>query len=84
MVGAVEGTLFFVSALVVVVGLAGMLVALLTGLSERRRETERQRAGPGAEDDFALALVVARAAPGAALGPCNLPADGLPLGHAAQ
>ena len=35
--GAVERTLFAVSAMVVVVGLAGMLVALLTSLSERRR-----------------------------------------------
>ncbi len=37
-VGTVEKTLFAVSALVLVVGLAGMLVALLTSLSERRRE----------------------------------------------
>jgi putative ABC transport system permease protein len=37
-VGAAERTLFAVSALVVVVGLAGMLVALLTSLNERRRE----------------------------------------------
>jgi putative ABC transport system permease protein len=36
--GGAERALFAVSALVVVVGLAGMLVALLTGLSERRRE----------------------------------------------
>ena len=36
--GAVEKTLFAVSTLVVVVGLGGMLVALLTSLSERRRE----------------------------------------------
>ena len=36
--GAAEKTLFAVSVLVVVVGLAGMLVALLTSLSERRRE----------------------------------------------
>jgi putative ABC transport system permease protein len=36
--GAAERALFAVSALVVVVGLAGMLVALLTSLSERRRE----------------------------------------------
>ena len=38
MVGAAEKTLLAVSALVVVVGLTGMLVALLTSLSERRRE----------------------------------------------
>jgi putative ABC transport system permease protein len=37
-VGIAERALFAVSALVVVVGLAGMLVALLTSLSERRRE----------------------------------------------
>jgi putative ABC transport system permease protein len=37
-VGAAEKTLLAVSALVVVVGLTGMLVALLTSLSERRRE----------------------------------------------
>jgi putative ABC transport system permease protein len=37
-VGTVERTLLAVSVLVVVVGLAGMLVALLTSLSERRRE----------------------------------------------
>ena len=37
-VGVAERALFAVSVLVVVVGLAGMLVALLTSLSERRRE----------------------------------------------
>jgi putative ABC transport system permease protein len=37
-VGVAEKTLRAVSALVVVVGFSGMLVALLTGLSERRRE----------------------------------------------
>jgi putative ABC transport system permease protein len=37
-VGIAERALFAVSVLVVVVGLAGMLVALLTSLSERRRE----------------------------------------------
>ncbi len=37
-VGAAEGTLRAVSALVVLVGLTGMLVALLTSLGERRRE----------------------------------------------
>jgi putative ABC transport system permease protein len=37
-VGTVEKTLLVVSVLVVIVGLAGMLVALLTSLSERRRE----------------------------------------------
>jgi putative ABC transport system permease protein len=37
-VGVAERALFAVSVLVVVVGFAGMLVALLTSLSERRRE----------------------------------------------
>jgi putative ABC transport system permease protein len=37
-VGVAEKTLLAVSVLVVVIGLTGMLVALLTGLSERRRE----------------------------------------------
>jgi len=37
-VGAAEKTLLAVSGLVVIVGLIGMLVALLTSLSERRRE----------------------------------------------
>jgi putative ABC transport system permease protein len=37
-VGTVEKTLMIVSMLVVVVGMMGMLVALLTSLSERRRE----------------------------------------------
>jgi putative ABC transport system permease protein len=36
--GAVEKSLLAVSALVVVVGLSGMLVSLLTSLGERRRE----------------------------------------------
>jgi putative ABC transport system permease protein len=36
--GAVEKSLFAVSALVVIVGLSGMLVSLLTSLGERRRE----------------------------------------------
>ncbi|MEO8005769.1 MAG: ABC transporter permease [Betaproteobacteria bacterium] len=36
--GALEKSLFAVSALVVVVGLSGMLVSLLTSLGERRRE----------------------------------------------
>ncbi len=36
--GAVEKSLFAISALVVVVGLSGMLVSLLTSLGERRRE----------------------------------------------
>jgi putative ABC transport system permease protein len=38
LVGVAEGALLVVSACVVVVGLFGMLTALLTGLNERRRE----------------------------------------------
>src|SRR5256886_11756259 len=37
-VAGAEKTLIAISALVVVTGLAGMLIALLTSLSERRRE----------------------------------------------
>jgi putative ABC transport system permease protein len=53
----VEKTLFAVSVLVVVVGLAGMLVALLTSLSERRREMAILRSiGAGPMHVFALIL----------------------------
>lgn len=55
--GAVEKTLFAVSGLVVVVGLSGMLVALLTGLNERRREMAILRSvGAGPRHVFALIL----------------------------
>ena len=59
--GAVEKTLFAVSALVVVVGLAGMLVALLTGLSERRREMAILRS-VGARPLHVFALILGEAA----------------------
>ncbi len=54
---AVEKSLFAVSALVVAVGLAGMLVALLTSLNERRREMAVLRAlGASPAHVFALIL----------------------------
>lgn len=60
-VGSVEKTLFAVSALVVVVGLAGMLVALLTGLSERRREMAVLRS-VGARPAHVFGLILGEAA----------------------
>jgi len=59
--GAAERTLFAVSALVVVVGLAGMLVALLTSLSERRREMAILRS-VGARPAHVFALILGEAA----------------------
>ncbi|UCH49524.1 MAG: ABC transporter permease [Betaproteobacteria bacterium] len=60
-VGAAEKTLFAVSALVVVVGLAGMLVALLTSLSERRREMAILRS-VGARPMHVFSLILGEAA----------------------
>ena len=60
-VGAAEKTLFAVSALVVVVGFAGMLVALLTSLSERRREMAVLRS-VGARPTHIFALILGEAA----------------------
>lgn len=55
--GAVERTLFAVSALVVLVGLGSMLVALLTSLGERRREMAILRSvGASPAQVFALFL----------------------------
>ncbi len=65
--GAVETTLFAVSVLVVVVGLAGMLVALLTGLSERRREMAVLRS-LGARPAQVFALILGEAGCLTALG----------------
>lgn len=59
--GAVERTLFAVSALVVAVGLAGMLVALLTSLGERRREMAVLRS-VGARPSQVFALMLGEAA----------------------
>jgi putative ABC transport system permease protein len=58
---AVERTLFLVSALVVAVGLAGMLVALLTSLSERRREMAVLRS-VGARPVHVFVLILGEAA----------------------
>lgn len=60
-VGAAEKTLLAVSALVVVVGLAGMLVALLTSLSERRREMAVLRS-VGARPIHVFSLILGEAA----------------------
>ena len=58
---AVEKTLFAVSGLVVIVGMAGMLVALLTSLSERRREMAILRS-VGARPVHVFALILGEAA----------------------
>jgi putative ABC transport system permease protein len=58
---AVERTLLAVSALVVVVGFAGMLVALLTSLGERRREMAVLRA-MGARPGQIFSLMLGEAA----------------------
>lgn len=60
-VAAVEKTLLAISMLVVVMGLAGMLIALLTSLSERRREMAVLRA-VGARPWHVFALIVGEAA----------------------
>ena len=73
-VGAAEKTLFAVSIRVVVVGLAGMLVALLTSLSERRREMAVLRS-VGARPVHVFALILGEAA--------FLTAVGIALGVAA-
>lgn len=58
--GAVEKSLFAVSALVVVVGLSGMLVSLLTSLGERRREMAVLRS-LGARPSQVFALILGEA-----------------------
>jgi len=60
-VGAAEKTLLAVSGLVVIVGLVGMLVALLTSLSERRREMAVLRS-VGARPLHVFSLIVGEAA----------------------
>jgi putative ABC transport system permease protein len=60
-VGAAERTLMAVSSLVVLVGLAGMLVALLTSLSERRREMAILRS-VGARPAHVFGLILGEAA----------------------
>jgi putative ABC transport system permease protein len=70
-IGTIEGVLLGVSALVALVGLCGMVTALLTGLNERRREMAVLRS-VGARPRHVLALIVgeatALAAAGLALG----------------
>jgi putative ABC transport system permease protein len=60
-VGVVEQTLLVVSVLVVVVGLIVMLVAILTGLNERRREMAILRS-VGARPAHIVGLIVGEAA----------------------
>lgn len=73
-VAGAERTLIAISILVVVIGLAGMLIALLTSLSERRREMAVLRA-VGARPWHVFALLVGEAA--------FLTAAGVALGVAA-
>ena len=60
MLGTLERTLMLVSVLVVAVGLAGMVVALLAGLHERRREMAVLRS-VGARPAQILALILGEA-----------------------
>jgi len=56
--GAVERSLFVVSGLVVLVGLAGLTATLLAGLNERRRELAILRSlGAGPRDIFLMLTV---------------------------
>ena len=59
-VGIAERALLVIAVLVVVVGLAGMMVALLTGLSERRREMAILRS-LGARPAHLFALILGEA-----------------------
>jgi putative ABC transport system permease protein len=65
--GVAEQALLAVSALVALVGLSGMVTALLTGLNERRREMAVLRS-VGARPRHVLALIVGEAAGLAAAG----------------
>lgn len=79
--GIVEQSLFAVSALVVLVGLAGLAATLLAGLNERRRELAILRSlGAGAGDIFLMLLVEGLAVTllGALIG-CALLAAGIAL-----
>jgi putative ABC transport system permease protein len=60
-IGVAEQALLAVSALVALVGLCGMVTALLTGLNERRREMAVLRS-VGARPRHVLALIVGEAA----------------------
>jgi putative ABC transport system permease protein len=72
--GAAERTLLAVSVLVVAVGLAGMLIALLTSMAERRREMAVLRS-VGARPAHVFGLILGEAA--------FLTAAGIALGVAA-
>jgi putative ABC transport system permease protein len=61
LIGVAEGALLIVSGFVVLVGLIGMLTALLIGLNERRREMAILRS-VGARPAQVLALVIGEAA----------------------
>lgn len=60
LIGIAENALLIVSAFVVVVGLFGMLTALLTGLNERRREMAILRS-VGARPGHVFALIMGEA-----------------------
>jgi putative ABC transport system permease protein len=66
-IGVVERALLGVSGLVALVGLCGMITALLTGLNERRREMAVLRS-VGARPRHVLALIIGEAATLAAAG----------------
>ena len=59
-IGVVEKTLLAVSAIVVLVGLSGMLVAIMTSLNERRREMAILRS-VGARPLHVFSLIVGEA-----------------------
>jgi putative ABC transport system permease protein len=67
LIGVAEGALLIVSGFVVLVGLIGMLTALLIGLNERRREMAILRS-VGARPAQVLALIIGEAAFLTALG----------------
>lgn len=57
-IGMIERALFAVSALVIVVGLAGLIATMLAGLNERRRELAILRAlGAGPRDVFLMLAI---------------------------
>jgi putative ABC transport system permease protein len=66
-IGVVERALLAVSALVALVGLCGMVTALLTGINERRREMAILRS-VGARPRHVLSLIVGEATALAAVG----------------
>jgi putative ABC transport system permease protein len=57
-IGMIERALFAVSALVIVIGLAGLIATMLAGLNERRRELAILRAlGAGPRDVFLMLAI---------------------------